>query len=361
MVRLSLVALLAGLALVTAAPASARQTIDVIPLPTGFQPEGIATKGDTVYTGSLATGAIWRGSVRTGQGSLLVQAQTGRKALGMKVSDGRLWVAGGDTGQAYVYDAHTGAPLAAYTLATVTAGGPGTFINDVIVTEDAAWFTDSLRAVLYRVPLGDDGAPGAAQDVRTVPLTGDFVLQTGFNANGIEATSDGRWLVIVQTNTGQLFRVDASNGVTNRIELTGGDVMAGDGLLLDERTLYVVQNQFNRVAVVKLDRDITSGTITGTTTDPRLDVPTTIAEAKDRLWVVNARFGKVPDANTATYSIVGLPQAQGDDVDNDDDHGDHGRHGGGGGDDDHHGDGHHGDGHKGDHHGDRHHGDGDDD
>ena len=32
--------------------------------------------------------------------------------------------------------------------------GPS-FVNDVVVTGDAAWFTDSFRAVIYRVDLGD--------------------------------------------------------------------------------------------------------------------------------------------------------------------------------------------------------------
>jgi sugar lactone lactonase YvrE len=304
MIRPSLVALVAGAALVMAAPVAARPTLDVIPLPTGFQPEGIAAKGDTFYTGSLATGAIWRGSLRTGQGIQLVPPQSGREALGLKVVAGRLWVAGGDTGQAYVYDARTGAPLAVYALAD-PADGP-TFINDVAVTRDAAWFTDSNRAALYRVPIGDRGAPGPQGGVQTLALTGDFVLQAGFNANGIVATHDGRWLVIVQTNTGQLFRVDARTGVSDRIELQGGDVAAGDGMLLLGRRLYVVQNGLNQVAVVRLDGQLTSGRVTARITDGDFDVPTTIAKGRKGLWVVNARFGVDPTG--ATYTIALVPR-----------------------------------------------------
>ena len=45
----------------------------VIQLPTGFQPEGIEIgKGTTFYVGSVATGAIYRGDLRTGQGAILV-------------------------------------------------------------------------------------------------------------------------------------------------------------------------------------------------------------------------------------------------------------------------------------------------
>jgi sugar lactone lactonase YvrE len=220
------------------------------------------------------------------------------------VSDGRLWVSGADSGEAYVYDAKTGATLATYTLASA-ADGP-TFINDVVVTRRAAWFTDSQRAVLYRVPIGRHGEPGDPADVKTVPLTGDYVQGTGFNVNGIDATRDGRWLIIVQSNVGALYRVHARSGVADRIELQGGDVAMGDGILLDGRKLFVVQNRLHRVAVVKLDRRLGSGTIVKLITSPNFDVPTTITEGKRGLYVVNARFGVADPAN-ATYTVARVP------------------------------------------------------
>jgi sugar lactone lactonase YvrE len=295
--------LLAASALVFAAPASARSFPEEIALPTGFQPEGIAIgRGATFYVGSIPTGAIYRGDLRTGDGAILVQPQPGRMAIGLKVDRrNRLWVAGGPTGQGYVYDARTGEGLAVYELAP----GPPTFVNDVVVTREAAWFTDSLRAVLYRVPIARNGSLAGQADVEIVPLTGDFVLQPGFNLNGIDATRNGRTLVVVQSNTGQLFRVDANTGNADRIELTGGNVAFGDGLLLDGRTLYVVQNQLNRVAVVDLAPDLGSGTIVEHLTDPDLDVPTTIAEFGRRLYVVNARFAH-PTPESAEYDVIQL-------------------------------------------------------
>jgi hypothetical protein len=61
-------------------------------------------------------------------------------------------------------------------------------------TNSGAYFTDSLRAVIYRVPAD----LGAAQ---TIPLTEDFELVAGFNLNGIDATTNGKTLVAVQTVT----------------------------------------------------------------------------------------------------------------------------------------------------------------
>ncbi len=292
----------AGVALVVVASAAARPFPEVIPLPTGFQPEGIAVgKGTTFYVGSIPTGEIYRGDLRTGAGAVLVR-DPGRAAIGIDV-DGRdrIFVAGGPTGRAFVYDARSGASLASYQLAP----GAPTFVNDVVVTQEAAWFTDSARAVLYRVPIAPDGTLAAQSDVETVPLTGDFELAPGFNANGIDATPNGKTLVIVQSNLGRLYTVDAATGEATTIALAGGDVAFGDGILLDGKTLYVVQNRLNRVAVVALAPDLGSGTITGYLTDPALDVPTTIAEHGNRLYAVNARFGTLEPEN-AEFAVVQL-------------------------------------------------------
>jgi sugar lactone lactonase YvrE len=290
-------------ALLVAVTAAAAPYPDVIALPPGFQPEGIAVgNGHTFYVGSIPTGRIYRGDLRTGQGSVLVQPESGRAAIGVEVDNrNRIFVAGGGTGQGYVYDARTGASLAEYDFAPP---GPTTFVNDLVVTKDAAWFTDSRADVLYRVPLARNGALANPADVEALRVTGDFALVPNTNnLNGIEATPDGATLIAVQSNLGRLYTIDPATGEADLIELSGGDVQFGDGILLDGRTLYVVQNRLNRVAVVELAPDLGSGTIVGHLTHPAFDIPTTIAEHGDRLFAVNARFGTAGQ-QPAAYSVV---------------------------------------------------------
>ena len=224
-----------------------------------------------------------------------------KAAIGMKVDRGRLWVAGGPTGKGFVYSARTGDPIATYQLTTTTP----TFVNDVIVTHTAAWFTDSRNQFLYRVPVGPGGQPGTQAQVQAIPLTGAIVWVPGqFNTNGIDATPNGRTLVIVQSVAGKLFTVTPA-GVTREITLTGGDgnVASGDGILLDGKTLYVVQNTQNKIAVIRLAPKLGSGRIVRYITDSDFDVPTTIAEHGNRLYAPNARF-TTPPTPTTRYDVV---------------------------------------------------------
>jgi hypothetical protein len=163
-------------------------------------------------------------------------------------------------------------------------------VNDVVVTKRAAWFTDSMRQFLYKVPIGQNGQLGTPQ---AVPLTGDIVFQSGFNVNGIDATPNGKKLIIVQSNTGKLFKVNRS-GVTRLINL-GGATVPGDGLLLQGKRLYaVVRSPQDGILVIRLRPNLLSGTVVRTITNSDLDDPTTVDAHGSRLYAVNARFSTPP-------------------------------------------------------------------
>ncbi len=213
------------------------------------------------------------------------------------------WEARGCQQADAAHDADTGAEIASYQLTTAQ-----TFVNDVVVTRAGAWFTDSLNPFLYLVPTAPNGELGGAP--QALPLTGDLVYRSGFNVNGIDATPNGKTLVLVQSNTGKLFTADPATGVTREIDLGGESVPAGDGILLDGKTLYVVQNRLNMIAVIELAPDLTSGTVVSRITDAGLSVPTTIDEFGRRLYVVNARFG-TPPTPTTPYWLTQLRKPPG--------------------------------------------------
>lgn len=281
--------------------ASSRMTFPaVIPLPTGFQPEGIATgHGHTIYVGSFVSGAVYQADLRTGEGSILVAPASGeRMSVGLSYDrrSGMLFAAGGLTGGGFVYDTETGEVVQAYPF-----GDPEvTFVNDVVVTRHGAYFTDSFNPVLYRVPLGPRGEVPGPSAIETVSLTGDFDMTTDcafvapVNANGIDATPDSKHLVLVNLCLGTLYRVEPATGVATVIDLGGESVLFGDGVLLDGRTVFVVQNVLNQIAVIQLNTELDAGTVARTITDPAFRIPTTIAEFGASLYAVNARFDVAP-------------------------------------------------------------------
>jgi sugar lactone lactonase YvrE len=287
--------LIAAMLAVLATPALAAPFPDRIDLPNGFAPEGIATgRGSIFFTGSLAGAGIWRGDYRTGQGALLVEG--GGPFVGMKVdANNRLWVAGGDAGNGYVFDAASGDELSVFALAP---SGVPTFINDVVVTRDAAWFTDSFRGVIYRVDL-DDGGINEVDLTQLAPAEANV-----FRLNGIDATANGKTLVAVNSTSGGLYRIDTSTREVSTIDLDGVSVN-GDGILLAGQTLYAVLNS-GSVAVVDLTADMSSGMVVGMLTGD-LDVPTTVARFGSGLYVVNARFGTT-DEPPVPYWVTRLDQ-----------------------------------------------------
>ncbi len=273
-----------------------------IPLPNGFRPEGLTIgRGTSFYVGSLVDGAVYRGDLLTGRGAVLVPGTAGTAKTGLKVdARDRLWAAGASGGDASVYDAHTGALLAHYQFTT----DPNAFVNDEIVTPGAVYFTDSQRPYLYVVPLGRNGALPAQSAVRSLALSGPAGDAGAFN-NGIVATPTGR-LIVVQTTTGRLTSVDPRDGSSTLVDLAGYSVTNGDGLILRGNLLYVIRNQDNLVALVRLTDRFTAGHLVRETTSPLLRVPSTGDLFGPFLYVVNARFDITPTPDT-DFDVVRLP------------------------------------------------------
>jgi sugar lactone lactonase YvrE len=290
--------LLGAVVAALAMPAAAAPA-EVIVLPGASSAEGIAAAGGaTFYAGDLFAGDIFRGDVQRGTAQLFIDAPAGRMAVGMAadLDHALLFVAGGFTGQAYVYDTLTGATVATYQFGT--AGS--TLVNDVAVTEDGAWFTDSLQPRLYFVPVSEAGVLGS---FLTLQLTGPAAEISGdFNLNGIVATPNGKTLIVAHSANGTLYTVDPDNGASATI--AGVSVPNVDGILLLGRRLWAVQNFSNQVATVRLSPNLTSGAIENVITSDLFQVPATAARFGSRLGVVNAKFDTGLPPTADQYEVV---------------------------------------------------------
>ena len=291
-------ALAAVFAVAPLGPATAEPFPDIIPIPTGSLPEGIATgTGTSIYAGSRADGSVWLGDLRTGEGDTLVEGTEGRMAVGMKVQNGLLFVSGGTFGDAYVYDATTGAEVAVLDL----TDGPA-FINDVTVTRDAAYFTNSSAAELYAVELFA-GVPTG--NVRDHPAHGGVAA-----GGGLQRQRDRRNAQRLDAARHQQHDRDPLQRRTRRrasavaVDTGGADLTQGDGILLRGQDALCRAQPVQRRRRAARCRPTTCRPPSSTTsTDPDFDVPTTIAAQGSRLYVVNARF-TAPPGPTTEHDIV---------------------------------------------------------
>lgn len=273
-------------------------------------PEGIATRGHYIYSGSSADGTIFKARRGSKEAKILSAGTAERtSAIGMKVDKkGHLLVAGGATGIVWVIDRFTGATLGSFKDNGAYTPGGSTFLNDIAIARNGdAYVTDSFRAVIYRIPAAALAAP-----VLNAPLEAwllldgtPIVYQAGFNLNGIVARGNST-LLVVQSNTGKLFKVKIATKTVSEVTVVGTTLTGGDGMILDDNKLYVVHE--GKVDVLKVKAGMKKAAkLRKTITDPTFDSPTTAALFKGRLYVVNSQFGKRSAGTAAppfTISVV---------------------------------------------------------
>ncbi len=274
-------------------------------------PEGIAYQQSTgdFYVGSTTDGSILRGNIARPEAEVWLpgatEGLTGTR--GMKVdSAGRLFVSAGPQGMMYVFDTAD-----KKLLARLATNLQGSFINDVSLAPDgAAYFTDSRVPNIYKVS-ADAQSQFSLETWLVVSPT--IVYTQGFNLGGIDVSDDGRYMIVAQGNTGDLFRIEMTSKDIAKVDLGGESMKDADGLWLDGQTLYVVRNSAGLLVTISMSGNFGSGKVVSSTTDPSLGFPTTLAKANDRLLVVNSQFDKqrsgTPPNLPFTVSSILAPQA----------------------------------------------------
>jgi len=293
----------------------------------GIEPEGIELgKGHDFFVGAFSyssaflgaptvsnlAGAIYKGNLRTGEGDILAEP-TGNLVSGLSYDPRTdyLYAATGFENGSFpfsgqgvtVYDATSGDIIAEIKF------GDGIVINDCLVTRRAVYCTDSVNPDLYKLPLEKGGRLPSTPVVEVISMDG-FVMDytpPGINANGLVGNFDGKQLVIVNIATGVLYLVDTESGEASPIAIEGAEQLFvdGDGLYLDGRTLYIMQNFSNKIAVVQLSGDLSSGefikNILGEVGINELNVATTIIGFGNSLYAINTHFFDltIPDFDPA--------------------------------------------------------------
>ena len=299
---------------------------EAIEIPAGFEAEGIELgKGHEFFLGAFSfssafggapnisdfAGAIYKGNLRTGEGAILAPP-TGKPVSGLSydhrtdylyAATGFVDLVSGNSGQGViVYDASNGDIIREITF----GNGLGIAINDCLVTRRGVYCTDSFNPDLYKIVLEKGGRLPLVPAVEVISMDG-FEMVPGFNANGLVGDFDGKQLVIVNATSGKLFRVDTATGDASPLEIEGADPVFpfpnGDGLYLDGRTLYILQNFSNKIAVVQLSGDLSGGefirNIPGEPGLP-LNIATTLIGFGNSLYAINTNFFELLGSDPAS-------------------------------------------------------------
>ncbi|AZM60775.1 superoxide dismutase [Streptomyces sp. WAC 01420] len=297
---LALAALCGVQATAPAAAAEAGLTVtDAVSLPhDDAYPEGMVldpATGDLFIT-SFGTGAVYRATPGAVKAKVYLPAGAeGRDhAMGTDIDrHGRLWV--NDKAGVTLYEKATGTRLARF----VTPAPGSSVLNDLDFTPDGtAYLTDSTGKVVYRLTerqVADAIAAGGS--ARTLPvgfdLTGvvDPQPEGTLTLNGIEADPTGRYLLIIDSASGDLFRIDLSSGTVGTVRVSGASLAAGDGLLLEQDKLWVAHFGTDRISRVALSGDFTSAVVESQLADPALQHPTALVRRNGALHVVRSQYG----------------------------------------------------------------------
>jgi sugar lactone lactonase YvrE len=255
---------------------------------TNVFPEGITEgSGTTFFVGGIGDGVIYRGDAGTGVVEELFTPDSGDRPViaGLEVDDyGRLIACDYEGGRILAYDLAGQALIASQPLPAAESRP-----NDVVVTGDTAFITDTRHPVVWRLPAGRGylGEPELAIDLAPYGAADPACL------NGIVAHPAQPWLLVAsQGEGGVLWRIDLAGGGAAPVDL-GGYEFNADGMLLDGDLLYGVTNRGETIedatfmiSGARLAPDWLSGSIAGELADPGWDCPTTLAKVDGRLLIV---------------------------------------------------------------------------
>lgn len=280
--------------------AMAQTEISSLPLPMdAAYPEGVAVDpvSGKIYLNSASTGFLVRVDPVSGSAEVVADPLKrtpeelqlpGSYALGLKVdAQGRAWVAGGRSGSAHVINSHTGQTLARLTTPPTTG-----LLNDVVLTENSAFFTDTRRPMLWRASTDslNDGPLEPWLSLENSPIA----YGEGANLNGIAASQDGKYLIVVHMGHGKLFRISTEDRQIEEIMIHGGSLEGGDGLLIHGDRLFVVRQPAQEIVALKLSDDLLHAQEIKRISSPVLKWPATLAISGDRLIVGNSQLNQRP-------------------------------------------------------------------
>lgn len=181
-------------------------------------------------------------------------------------------------------------------------GGPtgGPTILTAIVTGDVRIFASGEQPTAIGMEVDAYGRLGVAGG-----QSGSVFVYDSTNGNG--TSPDQRSVLIVQSNTGLLFRVELATGEVSQVRAP--DLSTGDGMFRDGDVLYVVRNQIGQVELLRPSPtgDTALTDPDGSITSPAFGFTTTTIVREGSLYAVNSKFDRQGGQPDLPFEVVRVP------------------------------------------------------
>jgi len=282
-------------------------------------PEGIAydSISDVYFVSSARLGNI--GKVTTaGIYSTVITDPTFKSSYGVKIHpDGkRVFACVGDANYSKFSTLETKKKMARLVGIDMATGKktddinlahlvPGNhFPNDLTFdVQQNVYITDSFANVIYKVTPG-----GKASVFADSPM---FKTE-GVGLNGIVYHPSG-YLLTINGATGTIYKIDLNTPKNVTKVMTDQFFMNGDGLLLTSNNkLVVVQNGGSDkiYELTSMDNWSSAKLSASTLGADRFTYPSTATKAKDKIWIMNAKFSELTDSTNVPSKKFSIQHAR---------------------------------------------------
>lgn len=281
-------------------------------------PEGTAYNKNTnlFFVSSVKTGTI--GTVdKQGNYKVFYEDKTLKSSYGMKVDYKRncLWICTGDANYSNYSDSGTFKKMIRLVSLDVVTGKKTQdidlsnlyegkhFANDLALDDKGnIYITDSYSPVIYKVDV--QGKAG-------IFVKSDLFKGETVGINGIAWSPQG-FLLTVNTNNGDLLKVDINNPSNVTKVKVKNFFVGGDGLFWDEQNnLILIQNSTNKIhQLASKDNWQSAEAKAGTAMEDRFSYPTTGVIGEGKIYALNAKLNELNDPTKPPSKEFSLQQVQ---------------------------------------------------
>ena len=268
-------------------------------------PEGIAYshKSKSFYVSSLHYGKIgkvdWKGNYTT-----FIEDKEIISAIGILADEKRnlLYVAISDPGVSVktaaamkiaklgVFDLTTGKKKFITNLDSF-GSIKNLFANDITVDKSGTiYVTNSATPVIHKV--SQDG-------LGSVFASSDLWNKEGFNLNGIVCNQEKNYLIVAQSNTGELYKVDIKTKKITKVITE--PILGADGMVLHKNELIVISNSSKKIIKLTSTDNWATAKNEGEVIS-EMTFPTTGTRVNGKYYILNAKLNEIFTPNTKLTS-----------------------------------------------------------